>query len=274
MAGSFVTSGDGWARRRLNCVNHQRPSNVDSLTLAGLIRASEVLGAFLVPILILRSGMYQVHPRVGWVDPGLYIYNFLSLPENMARSASTPVGSAYHFSRLPFVLPGYAIYRVLEPVRAQAALITAFFVLGLAGLFAVSRTLVSSVAGRLALVWVVALNPLWMDAFVEGYVDGPAMAFALFSFAALASRQPRLLGVPRPFWAGVSVALALSTQLWNEGALSAIIDEVISGNIKQVEQYKSGKTAVLGFLVGQVMKGSRGRADPAAVNRMLKERLN
>jgi aspartyl-tRNA(Asn)/glutamyl-tRNA(Gln) amidotransferase subunit B len=64
------------------------------------------------------------------------------------------------------------------------------------------------------------------------------------------------------------------SQIRDEGALSAIIDEVISGNIKQVEQYKSGKTAVLGFLVGQVMKGSRGQADPAAVNRMLKERLN
>jgi len=62
-------------------------------------------------------------------------------------------------------------------------------------------------------------------------------------------------------------------QISDEGALGKIIDEVISGNPKQVEQYKSGKTAVLGFLVGQVMKASRGQADPAAVNRMLKEKL-
>jgi aspartyl-tRNA(Asn)/glutamyl-tRNA(Gln) amidotransferase subunit B len=41
-----------------------------------------------------------------------------------------------------------------------------------------------------------------------------------------------------------------------------------------VEQYRSGKTAVLGFLVGQAMKASRGQADPAAVNRMLKEKLS
>jgi aspartyl-tRNA(Asn)/glutamyl-tRNA(Gln) amidotransferase subunit B len=63
-------------------------------------------------------------------------------------------------------------------------------------------------------------------------------------------------------------------QISDEGALGKIIDEVISGNLKQVEQYKSGKTAVLGFLVGQVMKASRGQADPAAVNRMLKEKLS
>jgi aspartyl-tRNA(Asn)/glutamyl-tRNA(Gln) amidotransferase subunit B len=62
-------------------------------------------------------------------------------------------------------------------------------------------------------------------------------------------------------------------QISDAGALQKIIDEVIAANSKQVEQYRSGKTAVLGFLVGQVMKSSRGQADPAAVNRMLKEKL-
>ncbi|MGD0014867.1 MAG: hypothetical protein ABSD56_10665, partial [Bryobacteraceae bacterium] len=42
---------------------------------------------------------------------------------------------------------------------------------------------------------------------------------------------------------------------------------------KQVEQYQGGKTAVLGYLVGQVMKASRGQANPATVNRLLKEKL-
>jgi aspartyl-tRNA(Asn)/glutamyl-tRNA(Gln) amidotransferase subunit B len=62
-------------------------------------------------------------------------------------------------------------------------------------------------------------------------------------------------------------------QISDEGALGKIIDEVIAANPKQVEQYRGGKPAVLGFLVGQVMKASRGQADPAAVNRMLKDRL-
>ena len=62
-------------------------------------------------------------------------------------------------------------------------------------------------------------------------------------------------------------------QISDEGALAKIVDEVIAANPKQVEQYRSGKTAVAGFFVGQVMKATRGQADPAAVNRMLQERL-
>ena len=63
-------------------------------------------------------------------------------------------------------------------------------------------------------------------------------------------------------------------QISDTGALEKIIDEVIAGNPKQVEQFKSGKTTVMGFLVGQVMKASRGQANPAAVNELLKKRLN
>ena len=59
----------------------------------------------------------------------------------------------------------------------------------------------------------------------------------------------------------------------DEGALLKIIDDVIAANPKQLEQYRSGKTAVLGFFVGQVMKASRGQADPATLNSLLKERL-
>jgi aspartyl-tRNA(Asn)/glutamyl-tRNA(Gln) amidotransferase subunit B len=63
------------------------------------------------------------------------------------------------------------------------------------------------------------------------------------------------------------------TQISDTGALEKIIDEAIAGNPKQVEQYKSGKTAVMGFLVGQVMKASRGQANPAAVNELLRKKL-
>jgi aspartyl-tRNA(Asn)/glutamyl-tRNA(Gln) amidotransferase subunit B len=63
------------------------------------------------------------------------------------------------------------------------------------------------------------------------------------------------------------------TQISDTGALEKIIDEVIAGNPKQVEQYKGGKTAVIGFLVGQIMKASRGQANPAAVNELLRKKL-
>src|ERR1700676_2649392 len=59
----------------------------------------------------------------------------------------------------------------------------------------------------------------------------------------------------------------------DEGALAKIIDEVIAANPKQVEQYRGGKQQVIGFLVGQAMKASRGQADPAIVNRILQEKL-
>jgi aspartyl-tRNA(Asn)/glutamyl-tRNA(Gln) amidotransferase subunit B len=59
----------------------------------------------------------------------------------------------------------------------------------------------------------------------------------------------------------------------DSGALEKIIDEVIAANPKQVDQYKGGKTTVIGFLVGQVMKASRGQANPAAVNELLKSKL-
>jgi aspartyl-tRNA(Asn)/glutamyl-tRNA(Gln) amidotransferase subunit B len=62
-------------------------------------------------------------------------------------------------------------------------------------------------------------------------------------------------------------------QISDTGALEKIIDEVIAGSPKQVEQYKSGKTTVIGYLVGQVMKASKGQANPAAVNDLLKSKL-
>jgi aspartyl-tRNA(Asn)/glutamyl-tRNA(Gln) amidotransferase subunit B len=62
-------------------------------------------------------------------------------------------------------------------------------------------------------------------------------------------------------------------QISDTGALEKIIDEVIAANPKQVEQYKGGKTTVIGFLVGAVMKLSRGQANPATVNQLLAEKL-
>ena len=62
-------------------------------------------------------------------------------------------------------------------------------------------------------------------------------------------------------------------QISDTGALAKIVDEVLAANPKQVEQYRGGKTSVLGFFVGQIMKASRGQANPAAVNQLLKEKL-
>jgi aspartyl-tRNA(Asn)/glutamyl-tRNA(Gln) amidotransferase subunit B len=62
-------------------------------------------------------------------------------------------------------------------------------------------------------------------------------------------------------------------QVSDEGALDRIIEEVLSKNPTQVAQFKEGKQQVLGFLVGQVMKASGGKANPGKVNELLKKRL-
>ncbi|MDE6739783.1 MAG: Asp-tRNA(Asn)/Glu-tRNA(Gln) amidotransferase subunit GatB, partial [Lachnospiraceae bacterium] len=59
----------------------------------------------------------------------------------------------------------------------------------------------------------------------------------------------------------------------DEGALRKTIEEVIAGNPQSVEDYRNGKEKAIGFLVGQTMKAMKGKADPAAVNQMLRERL-
>ena len=63
------------------------------------------------------------------------------------------------------------------------------------------------------------------------------------------------------------------TQVSDEGALGLIIDDVLATNPTQVAQFKQGKQQVLGFLVGQVMKASGGKANPGKVNELLKAKL-
>ena len=62
-------------------------------------------------------------------------------------------------------------------------------------------------------------------------------------------------------------------QISNQGELQKIIDGILTKNEKQVATYRGGKTSVLGFFVGQVMKATRGQADPKAVNELLHKSL-
>ena len=62
-------------------------------------------------------------------------------------------------------------------------------------------------------------------------------------------------------------------QMTDTAAIEGIIDEVITANPSQVEQYKSGKVGLLGFFVGNVMKKTGGTANPAVVNEILRNKL-
>ena len=64
------------------------------------------------------------------------------------------------------------------------------------------------------------------------------------------------------------------TQVSDEGALEKIIDDVLAKSPAQVAQFKEGKQQVVGFLVGQVMKASGGKANPGKVNELLKKKLS
>ncbi len=62
-------------------------------------------------------------------------------------------------------------------------------------------------------------------------------------------------------------------QVSDEGEILQIIDEVLKENLKSVEDFKKGKKEALGFLVGQVMKKTQGKANPQIVNKLLNERI-
>ena len=63
-------------------------------------------------------------------------------------------------------------------------------------------------------------------------------------------------------------------QLSDSGAIEALIDTVIAGNMDKVEEYRCGKDKLFGFFVGQVMKQSGGQANPGMVNQILKAKLD
>ena len=63
-------------------------------------------------------------------------------------------------------------------------------------------------------------------------------------------------------------------QITDTGAIEEIVKQVIADNPKSVEDFKSGKGKAIGFLVGQVMKLSKGRANPGVVNELLQKHLN
>jgi aspartyl-tRNA(Asn)/glutamyl-tRNA(Gln) amidotransferase subunit B len=62
-------------------------------------------------------------------------------------------------------------------------------------------------------------------------------------------------------------------QITDTSAIEKLIDDVIAANPKQLEQYRAGKTTMIGFFVGQVMKASKGQANPQIVNELLAKKL-
>ena len=73
----------------------------------------------------------------------------------------------------------------------------------------------------------------------------------------------------------VAMGTAIRVELWCEDPTrgNAAIDEVMAGNPQQLADYRSGKDKLFGFFVGQVMKATQGKANPAQLNELLKQKL-
>jgi aspartyl-tRNA(Asn)/glutamyl-tRNA(Gln) amidotransferase subunit B len=136
--------------------------------------------------------------------------------------------------------------------------------------------------GRNTANWVIGDLMGLLKAAGKEIIDSPVSANHLGELVALINKG-ELSGklakeiLPKMFETGDAPSVIMEReglkQISDTGALEKIVDEVLAANPKQVEQYKSGKTAVIGFLVGQVMKASRGQANPGAVTDVLKSKL-
>jgi aspartyl-tRNA(Asn)/glutamyl-tRNA(Gln) amidotransferase subunit B len=143
---------------------------------------------------------------------------------------------------------------------------------------------VAKVSGdpKTAANWVVGDLAGALNASAKDVTESPISAKSLGELVALINKG-ELSGklakeiFPKMFETGESPAVIMDReglrQNSDTGALEKIVGDVLAGNPKQIEQYRSGKTAVIGFLVGQVMKASRGQANPRIVNEILKKKL-
>ena len=107
-------------------------------------------------------------------------------------------------------------------------------------------------------------------------MKGVAMSADLVESGAISSKILKYL-YDKAFAAGEDFSAVYERekpqQITDVAALEKIIDEIIAASPKQVEQYRGGKTTIIGFFVGQVMKASKGQAKPELVNELLAKKL-
>ncbi|MBV8865162.1 MAG: Asp-tRNA(Asn)/Glu-tRNA(Gln) amidotransferase subunit GatB, partial [Acidobacteriaceae bacterium] len=136
--------------------------------------------------------------------------------------------------------------------------------------------------GRTTANWVAGDLMGLLKAAGKGIAESPVSAKNLGELVAFVNKgelSGRLAKdiLPQMFETGDPAAVILEReglkQISENSLLEQIVEEVLAANPKQVEQYRAGKFAVSGFLVGQAMKASKGQANPAALNKMIKKKL-
>ena len=98
---------------------------------------------------------------------------------------------------------------------------------------------------------------------LNGSINGKIAKAVADDMAASPGRDPREIVAQNPDY----------RPMQNHGEIEAFVDQVIKENPQSVEDYRNGKQKAFGFLVGQVMKLSRGTAPPERVNQLLQEKL-
>ena len=101
-----------------------------------------------------------------------------------------------------------------------------------------------------------------LAAIIEKGVISPRMAHDIFPELFASGASPEQLAAERGL-----------AQVSDAGELEGIVDAVIADNPAEAEGYRSGKTKLMAFFVGQIMKRTRGKANPALVNELLQKKL-
>lgn len=145
--------------------------------------------AVALPTFVLFSGLYELFPAPGWVDPMIYVGYFLDPAEQIWR-----YGPLYYSGRVPYIFVGHLFYSVFSPVSAHYATLLFFNGLALGAVFLAAYRLYGRNVAILS-TWWLGLNPLWVNSVSTGYVDGPAMAFGFVAFACsvFGATQSRLI---------------------------------------------------------------------------------
>jgi aspartyl-tRNA(Asn)/glutamyl-tRNA(Gln) amidotransferase subunit B len=136
---------------------------------------------------------------------------------------------------------------------------------------------------RSAANWVMGDLAAALKAHGKGITDSPVSAEQLAELITMAAKGeitgklakeifPKMFATGDP--ARVIVARDGLQAISDSSELEKMVADVIAASPKQVEQYRGGKTTVIGFLVGQVMKASRGQANPQAVQDILRRKLS
>ena len=189
---------------------------------------------------ILFSGVFQLYPPIGWVDPGIYISWFVDPASSRALQ-----GLSYFGTRLPFILVGFSSYRWLDPMAAHIVLVLCFYAIGVCAIHALAAALLDKAMSRIGVVIICGLNPLWVAAFVHGYVDGPAIALGLAGLAAFAHGVGR--AAPRLWLAGGCLAAAIVTHPFGGGLAGlAALAGLLAGSAKASAILRDGCHMAIG----------------------------